>query len=313
MASDTASTIPPTRPGPRDPSDPAAAVTPTGEEARIEAEAAASGAPDRDKPVEHTGSLGRRMMLIAAGWITILLLVGGLALDRTITNLLERNLDERLNYILTSMVGSAEIDAEGDVWFNRVLGDQRFLEPNSGLYWQIDGTDKEPWPSRSLWDRTLTLRSDHTQAEPVYYNSDQFEGETPSEAEVGEERLRPFGLADRRPAVYERHQVEVGADHAGVVAAGDGAGVRDVGVGQGLEDAVLPEHRLVAPVGDPGRWPPECPALPATCHLEQLVGGPAGHEPAVDGFAPAGEPLPVEPGPEAGGIDELSGPLCVCV
>lgn len=150
---------------------------PRGEEARIEAEAAAAGASDRNKAVEHTGSLGRRMMVIAAGWITILLLLGGLALDRTITNLLERNLDDRLNYILTSMVGSAEIDSEGDVWFNRVLGDQRFLEPNSGLYWQIDGTAQEPWPSRSLWDRTLSLRSDHSEAEPVYYDSDQFSGE----------------------------------------------------------------------------------------------------------------------------------------
>lgn len=177
MALVTASTIPPNRPAPRNPGDPAAAATPTGEGARIEAEGAAAGLPDRDKAVEHTGSLGSRMMLIAAGWITILLLVGGLALDRTITSLLERNLDERLNYILTSMVGSAEIDADGDVWFNRVLGDQRFLEPNSGLYWQISGTDREPWPSRSLWDRTLTLRSDHSQGEPVYYGSEQFEGE----------------------------------------------------------------------------------------------------------------------------------------
>ncbi|MXP09134.1 sensor histidine kinase [Pseudoblastomonas halimionae] len=131
----------------------------------------------RDQKPEHTGSLARRMMLIAAGWITILLLVGGVALDRTITNLLQNNLDERLNYILTAMVGSAEIDSYGDVWFNRVLGDQRFLVPNSGLYWQINGSDQEPFPSNSLWDRTLELRGDHSKVEPVYYNSEQFQGE----------------------------------------------------------------------------------------------------------------------------------------
>ena len=44
----------------------------------------------------HTGSLSRRMMLIAAGWITILLLVGGIALDRTLANLITRNFDEQL-------------------------------------------------------------------------------------------------------------------------------------------------------------------------------------------------------------------------
>ena len=220
MASDTASTIPPTRPGPRDPSDPAAAVTPRGEEARIEAEAAASGAPDRDKPVEHTGSLGRRMMLIAAGWITILLLVGGLALDRTITNLLERNLDERLNYILTSMVGSAEIDAEGDVWFNRVLGDQRFLEPNSGLYWQIDGTDKEPWPSRSLWDQTLQLRrSDRTDV--LNYDSAQFDGSPLRIAQrdatlPGSDTLWTFAVAQSRDEIDEQ------IDRAAIVGDGEG-------------------------------------------------------------------------------------------
>ena len=142
---------------------------------------------------------------------------------------------------------------------------------------------------------------------------DQFEGEAPAGAEVGEERLRPLGLADRRPAVDERHQVEVGSDHVGVVAAGDGTGMGDVRVGQCLDDPVLAQHRLVAAVGDPGRWSPEGPALPATRHLEQLVGGPAGYEPAVDGLAPAGEPLPVEPGPETAGIDELPGPLGVCV
>ncbi len=59
--------------------------------------------------------------------------------------------------MLTAMIASAEIDPYGDVWFNRPLGDQRFLEPNSGLYWQISGEGHEPLPSRSLWDRTLEV------------------------------------------------------------------------------------------------------------------------------------------------------------
>jgi signal transduction histidine kinase len=127
--------------------------------------------------VPHTGSLSRRMMLIAAGWITILLLVGGLALDRTLTGLVTRQFDDQLAYVLTAMIGAAEIDSGGEVWFNRPLGDQRFLEPNSGFYWQISGKGHEPFPSRSLWDRTLTDSAGEFIKEPKYYNSFQFPGE----------------------------------------------------------------------------------------------------------------------------------------
>lgn len=127
--------------------------------------------------VAHTGSLSRRMMLIAAGWISVLLLGGGLALDRTLEGLITRNFDEQLGYMLTAMIGSAEVGPDGEVFFNRPLGDQRFLEPNSGLYWQISGASHEDFPSRSLWDRSLAVRADHTDMAPHIYDSDQFKGE----------------------------------------------------------------------------------------------------------------------------------------
>jgi signal transduction histidine kinase len=127
-------------------------------------------------------SLARRMGLIAAGWIFILLLVGGIALERTLTTQVEANFDDQLDYILTAMIASAEIDASGEVYFYRTLGDQRFLEPGSGLYWQISGGQFEPWPSRSLWDRTLRLqgvedKADHFDSDVHFYNSNQFAGE----------------------------------------------------------------------------------------------------------------------------------------
>ena len=117
------------------------------------------------------------MMLIAAGWITILLLGGGLALDRTLTSLVKSQFDEQLNFTLTAMIASAEIDPYGDVWFNRTLADQRFLEPNSGLYWQISGEGYEDWPSRSLWDRTLQISGKLARSEPYSHDSDQFPDE----------------------------------------------------------------------------------------------------------------------------------------
>ncbi|MBA4051417.1 MAG: histidine kinase, partial [Erythrobacter sp.] len=140
----------------------------------------AVAAPATPKP---RASLAQRMGLIAAGWIFVLLLGGGIALERTLTAQVEANFDEQLDYQLTAMIASAEIDASGEVWFYRTLGDQRFLEPGSGLYWQISGGNFEPWPSRSLWDRTLKLegaeqsKDGHFDSEVHIYNSDQFAGE----------------------------------------------------------------------------------------------------------------------------------------
>ncbi|MFC4295018.1 sensor histidine kinase [Novosphingobium tardum] len=125
----------------------------------------------------NTGSITRRMLLIAAAWILVLLIGGGVALDRTLTGLVVRNFDDQLGYMLTAMVASAEIGPDGEVFFNRPLGDQRFLEPGSGLYWQISGRGHEDFPSRSLWDRSLAVRTDHVDSEPHIYDSDQFAGE----------------------------------------------------------------------------------------------------------------------------------------
>ncbi|MFC6622269.1 sensor histidine kinase [Novosphingobium panipatense] len=117
------------------------------------------------------------MMLIAAGWVSFLLLAGGLALDHTVTGIVTRNFDEQLGYMLTGMIGSAEIGPDGEVFFIRPLGDQRFLEPNSGLYWQIRAKGHEDFPSRSLWDRSLEVSDDHFDAETHVFDSFQFEGE----------------------------------------------------------------------------------------------------------------------------------------
>jgi len=136
-----------------------------------------TGSDAIDIGVSDTGSLSRRMMLIAAGWILVLLLAGGFALDRALTNLVERNFDEQLQYVLTALISAAEIGPDGEVKLYRQLGDQRFLEPNSGVYFQISAAEKEAWPSRSLWDRSLALRADHVDNDPHFYDSDQFQNE----------------------------------------------------------------------------------------------------------------------------------------
>ena len=124
-----------------------------------------------------SGSLSRRMIGIAAAWIFILLLGGGLALDRVLTNAITRNFDDGQQYVLTSMVAAAEIDDFGEVRLNRPLGDQRFLEPNSGFYWQISGQGFSPFRSRSLWDRALNVSGGHSDQNIHVYDSREFREE----------------------------------------------------------------------------------------------------------------------------------------
>ena len=172
---------------------------------------AASGEDEATGPAprQHTGSLSGRMMLIAAVWIALLLLVGGVALERTLTSLVTRNFDEQLGYMLTAMVGSAEIGPDGEVFFNRPLGDQRFLEPNSGLYWQISGKGHEDFPSRSLWDRSLSVARDHVDNEAHTYDSAEFSGEPLRRMErsiilPGSDTRWTFVVAESRKALDEQ-------------------------------------------------------------------------------------------------------------
>ena len=86
------------------------------------------------------------MIGIAALWILVLLAGGGFALDRVLTNAITRNFDAQLDYVLTALIASSEIGPDGEAYLNRPLADQRFLEPYSGLYFQISGEGFDPVP-----------------------------------------------------------------------------------------------------------------------------------------------------------------------
>jgi signal transduction histidine kinase len=124
-----------------------------------------------------TGSLTRRIIGVAALWILVLLSVGGFALDRVLTSAITSNFDDQLDYVLTSLIASSEIGPEGEVLLNRPPADQRFIEPYSGLYFQISGAGFEPFRSRSLWDRALGAGADHTDFETHLYDSASFPAE----------------------------------------------------------------------------------------------------------------------------------------
>ncbi len=135
------------------------------------------GDPQPRHYTRSTGSVSRRMLLVATAWIMILLVGGGVALDRVLVSTVTKNFDEQLDYLLKAMIFSAELDQHGDVMLNRELADQRFLEYNSGAYWQISGKGHEVFPSRSLWDQKLAVDQKHNDTNVHVYDSRQLPGQ----------------------------------------------------------------------------------------------------------------------------------------
>jgi signal transduction histidine kinase len=136
----------------------------------------------------RTGSLTRRMIIVAALWITPLLLIGGFALDRVLSRSIIDSFDSQLVLLLNSMIGASDIGPDGEVRFNRPPADQRFIEPYSGLYFQISGAGADTFASRSLWDRRLRVLDNHADIKPHLYDSGEFS--TPGHAE-------PIRIAER--------------------------------------------------------------------------------------------------------------------
>ena len=139
----------------------------------------------------------------------MLLLGGGLALDRVLTNAITRNFDDGQQFVLTAMVAAAEIDDFGEVRLNRPLGDQRFLEPNSGFYWQIAGKGYAPFRSRSLWDRALNVWDGHSDENIHVYDSNEFPEEAIRVAErdivlPGSKTIWRFQVAQSREVLDDQ-------------------------------------------------------------------------------------------------------------
>jgi signal transduction histidine kinase len=134
------------------------------------------------------------MIVVSAVWIAVLLGGGGIALDRVLTSAITRNFDAQLDYVLTALIASSEVGPDGEAFLNRPPADQRFLEPYSGLYFQISGQGFDPFRSRSLWDRALRVGGSHADFEVHTYDSSEFETET---LRVVERDVRLPGSASR--------------------------------------------------------------------------------------------------------------------
>ncbi|MSO89644.1 MAG: HAMP domain-containing histidine kinase [Rhodospirillaceae bacterium] len=100
-------------------------------------------------------SLALRLVTAAGLWAAAALLAAGILLSALFGDAVERGFDARLGVILDSLIGSAELTADGALDLALPPGEERFTQPYSGWYWQVS-LDREPvLRSRSLWDRAL--------------------------------------------------------------------------------------------------------------------------------------------------------------
>jgi signal transduction histidine kinase len=164
----------------------------------------------------RTGSLTRRMIGVAAIWIVALLLIGGFALDRVLSRTIVDSFDSQLVTILNGMLSAAEIGPDGEVRFSRPPADQRFIDPYSGLYFQISGAGADTFASRSLWDRRLRVDSSHVDLKPHLYDSNEF-GRDDALRIVEQDAILPgspirwkFQVAESRTAINNQiHQLRL--------------------------------------------------------------------------------------------------------
>ena len=134
--------------------------------------------PRREKPPASVGgSLTRRMIGIAALWIVVLLGAGGFTLDRVLTSAVTQNFDASLDYVLTALIASSELGPDGELLLSREPADQAFLEPYSGVYFQISVPGQEPFASRSLWDRQLRVDRSVIHTDTNFRDSQEFPNE----------------------------------------------------------------------------------------------------------------------------------------
>jgi signal transduction histidine kinase len=142
----------------------------------------------------------------------VLLGAGGYALDRVLTTAITRAFDAQLEDVLTALIASAEIGPDGELFLNRPPANQRFLEPNSGLYFEISGPGHEPFRSRSLWDRALKVGGSHTDFQPHTYDSLEFGAEEKLRIEERDVQLPGSTLRWRFQVAESREGLDVQID-----------------------------------------------------------------------------------------------------
>ncbi len=107
------------------------------------------------------GSLRLRLLAAGAASVVLALAIAGFGLLLLFERHVERRMAVELNSHLNQLVSSLARAGDGTLDVSAPPAEPRFLQPLSGLYWQVTeegaGTALR---SRSLWDATLSLPPD---------------------------------------------------------------------------------------------------------------------------------------------------------
>ena len=175
-----------------------------------------------------------RLRLVAGGIIAILiaLTIAGGGLILLFERHVARTLASDLDVYLKQLVAGIDIDPQGELVFTQPPpADPRFLDPLSGLYWQISDDRGKLLRSRSLWDTTIRLPA----GEPVPGELNQHEVPGPGGARtIVVERLVKLTANDHPVTV----RMAVAADLARVSAAAS-AFARDLAIALAILGSVL--------------------------------------------------------------------------
>jgi signal transduction histidine kinase len=107
------------------------------------------------------GSLKRRLLAAGASSIILALVIAGVGLLLLFERHVERRMTSELQTHLHQIVSGIDRAADGTLQVIRTPAEPRFLEPLSGLYWQVMIEPKGlVLRSRSLWDAVLDLPAD---------------------------------------------------------------------------------------------------------------------------------------------------------
>jgi signal transduction histidine kinase len=107
------------------------------------------------------GSLRLRLFAAGAASILVALTIAGIGLLLLFERHVERRIDIELEAHLRQLVSGIDRSPDGSLEVARPPAEPRFLEPLSGLYWQVTVEPNGPvLRSRSLWDASLDLPSD---------------------------------------------------------------------------------------------------------------------------------------------------------
>jgi signal transduction histidine kinase len=108
-----------------------------------------------------TPSLVRRLVLLAAGWSVMVLVVAGIALTAFFRQATVSQFDDQLEDSIKGLYGEATVDDKGVV-YAPPMTDVRASQLYSGHYWEIAEPDEKGGlrvvvASRSLWDSRLAV------------------------------------------------------------------------------------------------------------------------------------------------------------